>query len=122
MGLYEEGRNHHKSWTSKKHFQRMRSMEMCITNVKQTWHHKMSGKLHLLVLRYIHFYTATNKENKKILTDIIKFISILENGNSGIFGIISKLVCKEEDYIKISFSMRSNFPPILWCQVTYMRG
>ena len=55
-------------------------------------HHKMSGKWHLLVLRYRHFYTAENKVTKKILTDIIKFISILENGNSGRFGIILKLV------------------------------
>ena len=54
----------------------------------------MSGKSNLLVLRYRHFYTAKNKINKKILTDIIKFISILENGNSGIFGIILKLVLK----------------------------
>ena len=52
----------------------------------------MSGKSHLLVLRYGHFYTARNKENKKILTNIIKFISILENDNSGMFGIILKLV------------------------------
>ena len=49
----------------------------------------MSGKSHLLVLRYRHFYTAKNKVNKKILTDIMKFI---ENGNSGMFGIILKLV------------------------------
>ena len=53
----------------------------------------MSGKLYLLVLRYRHFYTAKNKVNKKILTDIIKFISIFKkNGNSGMFGIILKLV------------------------------
>ena len=52
----------------------------------------MSGKLHLLVLRYRHFYTAKNKVNKKILTKIIKFISILENSKSGMFGIILKLV------------------------------
>ena len=37
------------------------------------------------------FNTATNEVTKKILTDIIKFISILENGNSGMFGIILKL-------------------------------
>ena len=49
----------------------------------------MSGKLHLLVLRYRHFYTAIkNKVNKNILTGIIKFISILENGNSSMLGII----------------------------------
>ena len=78
----------------------------------------MSGKLHLLVLRYRHFYTAKNKVNKKILTDVIKFISILENFNSGVFVVILKF-CKEEDYIKISFSLRCNFPPILPCQVTY---
>ena len=52
----------------------------------------MSGKLHLLILRYRHFYAAKNKVNKKILTDIIKFIYILENGNSGMFGTILKLV------------------------------
>ena len=65
------------------------SQIMCICDI---WHHKMSRKLHLLVLRYRHFYAAKNEVNKKILTDIIKFISILENGNSGIFGIILKLV------------------------------
>ena len=48
--------------------------------------------MHLLVLRYRHFYTAKNKVNKKILTDVIKFISILENDNSGVFVIILKLV------------------------------
>ena len=73
----------------------------------------MSGKSHLIVLRYRHFYTAKSKGNKKILTDIIKFISILENGNSGIFGIILKAsFAKKKDYIKISFSLRCNFPPI----------
>ena len=56
-----------------------------------TWHHKMSGKSYLLVPRYRHIYIAKNKGNKEILTDIIKFISILENGNSGMFGIILKL-------------------------------
>ena len=55
----------------------------------------MSGKSYLLVLRYRHFYTAKNKGNKKILTDIIKFISILENSNPHIFGIILKLVLQE---------------------------
>ena len=51
----------------------------------------MSKKFHLLVLSYRHFYIAKKKVNKKISTDI-KFISILENGNSGMFGIILKLV------------------------------
>ena len=55
----------------------------------------MSGKLHLLVLRYRHFYTAENIGNKKILTKVIKFISILENCNPGMFGIILKLVLQE---------------------------
>ena len=57
-----------------------------------TWHHKMSGKSHSLVLRYRHFYTAKNKGNKKILTNIIKCIFILENCNPDIFGIILKLI------------------------------
>ena len=35
---------------------------------------KMSRKSPLLVLNYVHFYSAKN--NEKILTDIIKFISI----------------------------------------------
>ena len=51
----------------------------------------MSRKLHLLVLRYGHFYTAKNKGNKKILKNKIKFISILENCNPGMFGIILTL-------------------------------
>ena len=38
------------------------------------------------------FIQLKNKVNKKILTDIIKFISILENGYSGMFGITLKLV------------------------------
>ena len=37
------------------------------TPVNVTWHHKMSGKSHLLVLRCRHFYTAKNKGNKKDL-------------------------------------------------------
>ena len=51
--------------------------------------------MHVLVLRYRHFYTAKNKVNKKILSGIIKFISIVENGNSGMFRIILKLVLQE---------------------------
>ena len=35
--------------------------------VQVTWHHKMSGKSHLQVLRYRHFYTAKNKGSKNIL-------------------------------------------------------
>ena len=45
----------------------------------------MSEKSRLLVLRYRHFYTAKIKVYKNIMTDIIKFISILENGKSGMF-------------------------------------
>ena len=60
-----------------------------------TWHHKISGKSHLLVLRYRHFYTAKNKGNEKILTNIIKFISILQNCNPGMFGFILKLELQE---------------------------
>ena len=51
----------------------------------------MSGKSHLLVLRYRHFYTAKNNGKEKILTDIIKFISIFKNCKPVMFGIILKL-------------------------------
>ena len=80
----------------------------------------MSGKSHLLVLRYRHFYTAKNKVNKKILTDIIKLIIILENYNPGMCCIIIKLVMMEEDDIKIRFLVRCNFSPILQCQITFV--
>ena len=75
-----------------------------------TWHHNISRKSHLLVLRYRHFYTAKNYGKEKILTDIIKFISnyknnrrektltdiikcisIFKNCNPVMFGIILKL-------------------------------
>ena len=81
---------------------------MCTQYV--TWHHKMNGKLHLLVLRYRHFHTAKNIVNKKILTDIIKFISIFKNRNSGMFGIILKLglhgrrLCQNELFIEMQLS------------------
>ena len=80
----------------------------------------MSRKSHLLVLRYRHFYTAKNNGKEKILTNIIKFIYVFKNGNPVMLGIILKLVLQEEDDTKISFSERYNFPPILWCQVTYL--
>ena len=76
-----------------------------------TWHHKISRKSHLLVLRCRHFHTDKNNGKEKILTNIIKFISIFRNCNPAMFGIISKLELQEEEDIKISFSERYNFPP-----------
>ena len=46
----------------------------------------------ILGVRYRYFYTAKNNGNKKTLADIIKFISVLENCNPGLFSIILKLV------------------------------
>ena len=78
-----------------------------------TWHHKMSRKLHLLVLRYRHFYTAEKIVNKKTLTGIIKFISILKNGNSGMFGIILKLVLQgrglHQNYLFMEMQLSTHF-------------
>ena len=92
------------------------------------WHQKMSGKSHLLLLRYTHFCTAENKVNKQILTDIINFIFILENGNSGMFGIILKLVLQGRGlyqnvlFIEMQLSTHFVVPGHIWSDCSILES
>ena len=67
-------------------------INFCAQTHHKSWHHWMGRMSHLLTLRYWHIYAAKNKGNKKILTNMIKFIPISEHCNSGTFNTILKLI------------------------------
>ena len=70
----------------------------------------MSGKSHLLVLRYRHFYTAKSKGNKKILTNI-NLLSILENVILAYLVSFKASIARKRMKLKLAFQWDVTFHP-----------